>query len=294
MVEMYLELEKFNARWNIKINSQEKFNILKGRLNREIQSVLEEEIYSKDIENEFIFVNGSLTVPKKASPMSVISQGLKSTNLIEEESKVIRKLVDSKTAIDFFRNLQILFSSNYLGRVKKEILAINLNDIIRSSGYSNIVFIKKEADRFLVYPAGEKFLDEEIVNKTIEGLEGYKTAYEIFIDSLEKYSNSENTGVENINIINSLRTSLENYLKEKFSVKSQSIESIMTRYVGKYLDSKNIDKNIREMYRNLAKSIEAFNNEHVKHTANLEISKEEVELFIYLTGTLVRFLESLK
>ena len=52
--------------------------------------------------------------------------------------------------------------------------------------------------------------------------------------------------------------------------------------------------NIREMYRNLAKSIEAFNNEHVKHTANLEISKEEVELFIYLTGTLVRFLESLK
>ena len=91
MVEMYLELEKFNARWNIKINSQEKFNILKGRLNREIQSVLEEEIYSKDIENEFIFVNGSLTVPKKASPMSVISQGLKSTNLIEEESKVIRK-----------------------------------------------------------------------------------------------------------------------------------------------------------------------------------------------------------
>ncbi|HAT4290454.1 TPA: hypothetical protein I9061_003013, partial [Clostridium perfringens] len=285
MVEMYLELEKFNARWNIKINSQEKFNILKGRLNREIQSVLEEEIYSKDIENEFIFVNGSLTVPKKASPMSVISQGLKSTNLIEEESKVIRKLVDSKTEIDFFRNLQILFSSNYLGRVKKEILAINLNDIIRSSGYSNIVFIKKEADRFLVYPAGEKFLDEEIVNKTIEGLEGYKTAYEIFIDSLEKYSNSENTGVENINIINSLRTSLENYLKEKFSVKSQSIESIMTRYVGKYLDSKNIDKNIREMYRNLAKSIEAFNNEHVKHTANLEISKEEVELFIYLTGT---------
>ena len=227
MVEMYLELEKFNARWNIKINSQEKFNILKGRLNREIQSVLEEEIYSKDIENEFIFVNGSLTVPKKASPMSVISQGLKSTNLIEEESKVIRKLVDSKTEIDFFRNLQILFSSNYLGRVKKEILAINLNDIIRSSGYSNIVFIKKEADRFLVYPAGEKFLDEEIVNKTIEGLEGYKTAYEIFIDSLEKYSNSENTGVENINIINSLRTSLENYLKEKFSVKSQSIESIM-------------------------------------------------------------------
>lgn len=294
MVEMYLELEKFNARWNIKINSQEKFNILKGRLNREIQSVLEEEIYSKDIENEFIFVNGSLTVPKKASPMSVISQGLKSTNLIEEESKVIRKLVDSKTEIDFFRNLQILFSSNYLGRVKKEILAINLNDIIRSSGYSNIVFIKKDADRFLVYPAGEKFLDEEIVNKTIEGLEGYKTAYEIFIDSLEKYSNSENTGVENINIINSLRTSLENYLKEKFSVKSQSIESIMTRYVGKYLDSKNIDKNIREMYRNLAKSIEAFNNEHVKHTANLEISKEEVELFIYLTGTLVRFLESLE
>lgn len=294
MVEMYLELEKFNARWNIKINSQEKFNILKGRLNREIQSVLEEEIYSKDIENEFIFVNGSLTVPKKASPMSVISQGLKSTNLIEEESKVIRKLVDSKTEIDFFRNLQILFSSNYLGRVKKEILAINLNDIIRSSGYSNIVFIKKEADRFLVYPAGEKFLDEEIVNKTIEGLEGYKTAYEIFIDSLEKYSNSENTGVENINIINSLRTSLENYFKEKFKTDTRSIENIATKVVGPYLAEKNIDVNIRTMYINLAKSIEKFNNDNIKHTANLKISKEEVELFIYLTGTLVRFLESLK
>lgn len=291
MVEMYLELEKFNARWNIKINSQEKFNILKGRLNREIQSVLEEEIYSKDIENEFIFVNGSLTVPKKASPMSVISQGLKSTNLIEEESKVIRKLVDSKTEIDFFRNLQILFSSNYLGRVKKEILAINLNDIIRSSGYSNIVFIKKEADRFLVYPAGEKFLDEEIVNKTIEG---YKTAYEIFIDSLEKYSNSENTGVENINIINSLRTSLENYFKEKFKTDTRSIENIATKVVGPYLAEKNIDVNIRTMYINLAKSIEKFNNDNIKHTANLKISKEEVELFIYLTGTLVRFLESLK
>ncbi|EJT6172498.1 hypothetical protein N2W53_003163 [Clostridium perfringens] len=48
------------------------------------------------------------------------------------------------------------------------------------------------------------------------------------------------------------------------------------------------------MYINLAKSIEKFNNEHIKHTADLKLSKEEVELFIYLTGTLVRFLESLK
>ena len=48
------------------------------------------------------------------------------------------------------------------------------------------------------------------------------------------------------------------------------------------------------MYINLAKSIEKFNNDNIKHTANLKISKEEVELFIYLTGTLVRFLENLK
>ncbi|MGV1104079.1 hypothetical protein, partial [Clostridium perfringens] len=222
--------------------------------------------------------------------LSIATAGI----LFGKESKVIKELLNSKTEIDFFRNLQVLFLSSYIGDSLKEELGYEINNIIKASGYSNIVFIKKEENKFLIYPVGEKVLDEGAVNKSIECLEKYKTAYEIFIDSLEKYSNSENTGVENVHIINSLRTSLENYFKEKFKTDTRSIENIATKVVGPYLAEKNIDVNIRTMYINLAKSIEKFNNDNIKHTANLKISKEEVELFIYLTGTLVRFLESLK
>ncbi len=294
MEEIYLELEKFNTRWNIKINDEEKLKILKGRVSLCIQDILGQLIYSKNLENEFTFAKGSLDIPKKDSPISIFNQNVIAKNLINQESKVIKILVDSKNEIDFFRNLQILFASNYLLDFQKKILSDELNIIIEASGYSNIVFIKIEEERFLVYPAGEKILDKSIINKSIKGLEEYKTAYEIFIDSLEKYSNSRNTGVENVHIINSLRTSLENYFKEKFKTDTRSIENIATKVVGPYLAEKNIDVNIRTMYINLAKSIEKFNNNNIKHTANLKISKEEVELFIYLTGTLVRFLESLK
>lgn len=288
MVEIYSELEKFNNRWNIKINDEEKFIIFKSRINVAIQSVLDRLIYLGKIEKEFLKVKGSLEIPRNTLLISHPEIPL------GKESKVIKELLNSKTEIDLFRSLQILFSSSYIEESLKEKLRDEINNIIKGSGYSNIVFIKKEKNRFLVYPAGEKFLDKGAVNKAIDSLEEYKTAYEIFIDSLEKYSNSENTGVENVQIINSLRTSLENYLKEKFETDIRSIDNIATKFIGPYLVKKNIDVNIRTMYINLAKSIEKFNNDNIKHTANLKISKEEVELFIYLTGTLVRFLESLK
>lgn len=288
MEEIYLELEKFNTRWNIKITDDKKFSTLKNRVNVCLQNILGQLIYSQDIEFELLKVKGSAEIPR--NKYSIATAGM----LLGKESKVIKELLNSKTEIDFFRNLQVLFLSSYIEDRLKEELGYEINNIIKASGYSNIVFIKKEENKFLIYPVGEKVLDKEIVNKTIEGLENYKTAYKIFIDSLEKYSNSENTGVENVQIINSLRTSLENYLKEKFETDTRSIENIATRCIGPYLVKKNIDVNIRTMYINLAKSIEKFNNEHIKHTADLKLSKEEVELFIYLTGTLVRFLESLK
>ena len=285
MKEIYLELEKFNTRWNIKINDEKKFDIFKRRINRAIQNVLDQLIYSKDIDDELLNVKGSSEIPRNFINLD-ISYG--------KESIIIKELMNSKTEIDFFRNLQILFLSSYIEDSLKEELEYEISNIIKVSGYSNIVFIKKEENKFLIYPVGEKVLDAGAVNKSIEYLEKYKTAYEIFIDSLEKYSNSENTGVENVHIINSLRTSLENYFKEKFKTDTRSIENIATKVVGPYLAEKNIDVNIRTMYINLAKSIEKFNNDNIKHTANLKICKEEVELFIYLTGTLVRFLESLK
>lgn len=285
MEEIYLELEKFNTRWNIKITDEEKFNLFKSRINIVIQNILDQLIYSEDIENELLKIKGSSEIPRNMIKINIP---------LGKESILIKELMNSKTEIDFFRNLQILFLSSHIGDSLKEELEYQINNIIKVSGYSNIVFIKKEENKFLIYPVGEKVLDVEIVNKTIEGLEGYKTSYEIFIDSLEKYSNSENTGVENVHIINSLRTSLENYLKEKFETDTRSIDNIATKFIGPYLVKKNIDVNIRTMYINLAKSIEKFNNDNIKHTANLKISKEEVELFIYLTGTLVRFLESLE
>ena len=288
MIEMYSELEKFNTRWNIKVTDKEKFNLFKSRINIIVQSVLKELVYSEEIENEFIIAKGSLMIPKnniRISDFSIFQV---------KESKIIKELLDCENEIDLFRGLQILFLSQYIKYPLKCKLKIKIDNIIEASGYSNIVIIKKEQYKFLIYPAGEKILDEDIVNNAIESLEEYKTAYEIFIDSLEKYSNSNNTGINNLQIINSLRTSLENYLKEKFGTDTRSIENIATKVVGPYLAEKNIDVNIRTMYINLAKSIEKFNNDNIKHTANLKISKEEVEFFIYLTGTLVRFLENLK
>lgn len=283
----YLELHNFNIRWNINFTDKDKLNSLKEKINVILQKNIGFFIEQNSFERKFLELKGSKIIPQKEFEWGKVRKE-------KNENKIIKALFECEDELELFKTIQILFILSPLGNYEKNKLKEELEVAIFSSGYSNIVKIEERNKTFLVLPVGEKFLDKNLINKSIKDISNYKTAYKIFIDSLEKYSGSKNTGVENIQIINSLRTSFENYLKEKFNTDTRSIDNIATKIVGPYLAEKNIDVNIRTMYINLAKSIEKFNNDNIKHTANLEISKEEVELFIYLTGTLVRFLESLK
>lgn len=278
-------INQFNIRWSIEFDGKEKFKDLKNRINALLQSEFMDLMFLEEIEKEFDELIGISSIPNKMNLYGKLD--------FWGESKILRTLINSDKEISYFKNLQILFISDWIDGDIKENLKNKINNIIKISGYSNIVGIKKD-DKYgyIVYPVGEKLLDENAINEVIECIDTSKTSYQLFINTLEKYINSNNDELTNVDIIDSLRRVLENYLKEKFLSEKQSIKDILSQDVGKYLKEKEIDSNIRSMYVNLGISIEKFCNENTKHRADVNIKKEEVELFIYLTGTLVRFLEN--
>ncbi|MGL4847477.1 MAG: hypothetical protein ACRC28_00890 [Clostridium sp.] len=287
-MDKFEAIKQFNIRWNIKLGNKEKFKLLKNRINALLGEKLKGLIFSEEFDLEFIQIMGSNKIPVN----NIVISGLPGWN---EESKVLRRLMEYEKEIDYFRAIQILFLSNQIKDELKENLCKEITKIIEVSGYSNIVGVKKD-DKYgyIVYPEGEELLDKKVINRCLEDIGEYETAYKLLISTLEKYSDSKNTDIENVEVIDNLRKVLENYLKDKFNNSKQSIDRILKEDVCRYLDGKDINVNIRNMYVNLGMSIEKFSNENTKHTANLNITKQEVELFIYLIGTLVRFLENLE
>lgn len=148
--------------------------------------------------------------------------------------------------------------------------------------------LKKEENNYFIFPKGAEELDNALVSDVLIWLKEYPLSHKAFVKALKEYSKLTD---DNISTVADLfRKALETFFKEFFD-SSKSLENLKSEY-GNYMKSKDIPNELRSNFETLLQSYTSFNNGYVKH--NDKSSKDALEYIMYQTGSLIRFIITLK
>lgn len=176
--------------------------------------------------------------------------------------------------------LQSLFWMKSLDeKAKEELYHKFQSDILLAQMPINL--IKVQTDYFF-YPSGAKLLDQALVNDILVWIIRYEDVYNNLKNALEKYEQR----IYKRNLVDNLRLALELLLKHILN-NNKSLEN-QKNELGSYLKNKNVTGEIRSMYWTLIKYYSDYQNNHAKHSD--DVNDTEVEFILYLTGTFMRFL----
>jgi len=272
----------YNKRWKIITTKQEDFNKFKigviNNINTNIGPIFNNSLNSifcrlAIIENRNLHkynlseiknsIYGSNNLQDLLFHSEVIVNVLKTIrdNSEYDNSADIEKIIDARKSIinEFSRLIKIL---------------------------PNGITMKELKGDIIFYPSGAKLLDERLVNDLLDWLGEYPKSHRSFTHALEKYQKK----IYERNLLDDLRSSLEfflkSYLNNNKTLENQKLELL------KHMKIKNVSKEVRSMYQTLLDRYANYQNSYVKHEDN--IKEEEIEFMIYLTGTFIRFLITLK
>ena len=148
--------------------------------------------------------------------------------------------------------------------------------------------LKKEENNYFIFPKGAEELDNALVSDVLIWLKEYPLSHKAFAKALKEYSKLTD---DNISTVADLfRKALETFFKEFFD-SSKSLENLKSEY-GNYMKSKDIPNELRSNFETLLQSYTSFNNGYAKH--NDKSSKDALEYIMYQTGSLIRFIITLK
>jgi pantothenate synthetase len=165
---------------------------------------------------------------------------------------------------------EYIYSKNII--LGKIIEAIELSDINVS-----IAVAKEE---IILYPRGEKNLDEELVELPLSFLD--EKSAEHFIQGLQFYQSKKF-----IKSAESLRRSLEEFLRSKLNNKKGLKVNIIE--LQKLLKIKNLDSQIRNTILQVFTFMDQYFNENSKHNDG-NINEQENEFLVYQIGLLMRYI----
>jgi len=136
----------------------------------------------------------------------------------------------------------------------------------------------------ILYPKGEKELDNELVNFPLSFLDKDSGAH--FVQAL-KFFQSKNF----IKSAESLRRSLEEFLKKKLN-NTKGLDANITE-LQKKLKSDGRDAQVRNIIGSIFNYLDQYFNDNSKHNDG-DINNTENEFLIYQTGLLMRYIENQK
>lgn len=169
------------------------------------------------------------------------------------------------------------------GIKKRELLSI----LDRAFNESQILYaVLKDENNYFVFPKGSKELDEKLISEPLEWLNSYPNTYPLYVKTLKDYADDETPR----DIADNLRKTLEMFLQEFFNNQKNLDKNISE--AGKYLDEKNVDKDLKALFTTLLSNYNQANNSIAKH--HDRIHKNMLEFVLYQTGTFIRTLIQLK
>jgi len=270
-MDLHTKIENFNRRWNLKDDESLGESIIKFK-NRVMN----------------IFVNIDFILKS-----SSISQFCSVQGLIENDytnSNIFVALRDEKDLIKYLRMLEIIFSLDFKGdfemngTMQKKILFKKMQDIFK---FSNInARIEKINGEILILPAGEKQLDEEVVDQVLSFLDG--SALSHFIEALKDYE--KNTEKGRVNSVDHLRRSLEEQLRKELENRKGLQKNIPE--LGKKIKSIQVNDDVKNIIVSILNSLDKLFNENSKHKDGI-ISEPENEYLIYQVALLMRYVHKI-
>ncbi|MFA7361774.1 MAG: hypothetical protein WC139_12135 [Candidatus Kapaibacterium sp.] len=193
----------------------------------------------------------------------------------------------------FYKLIQSLFylpDEGWYNRYSNEMKYItDLFDIIQDIvNYSNInLSVSINNFNVILYPKGEKELDEKLVNQVLSFLNPDSNT--LFKEGLTSYL--EVTDRSFIDAVDKMRRTLEEFLRFKLSNKKGFKENIKELNTIHKADKK--DKQIRNIIINVFNYLDEYFNENTKHKDG-DIDDNECEYIIYQTGVLLRYINNIK
>ena len=278
----FKKLKEFDKRWNIKSTEtdEESFKKFKQRIINIMESV--DSGYSTGIDNMvtedsiFDFCQYYGIKEKKQSSYNKFTIIDRLYN--ESNKKEFYKLIVAILSLDIaaFNSFLAEKVNVYLKNKVKE--AIEMSDV-------NVAVRENTQGGLILYPKGEKKLDEELVNKTLLFLDDKSNKH--FEEALKAYQSKEPA-----QSAESLRHSLEEFLRHKLqNKKGLEINIKILRQGLKEEGSPTEILNIAHKTFEIFNCLDKYFNEHSKHGSR-DIPEPENEFLIYQTGLLLRYINT--
>jgi len=196
------------------------------------------------------------------------------------------RLFEENNEKEFYRLVEVILSldiTSEMGYRHEYIYSKNiiLGKIIEAIELSDInVSIAVAKEEIILYPRGEKNLDEELVELPLSFLD--EKSAEHFIQGLQFYQSKKF-----IKSAESLRRSLEEFLRSKLNNKKGLKVNIIE--LQKLLKIKNLDSQIRNTILQVFTFMDQYFNENSKHNDG-NINEQENEFLVYQIGLLMRYI----
>lgn len=299
-------LENFYKRWNITYDPQQQFVNFKNRLIKIVDQYLgnyltENNKADTEFNEYYTFHKAQEPVVKKSQP-SLLNQALPRLDNISFTEKgfgdtsIYSALESCQDVKELAFVTQLIFWVLEEDKEIQEKLVNLIKEINNSSNLSKGASFKifKKNKKITIYPCGDEFLDQGIIDYTLQGLDSYPEAAEKFQQALKNFLCKDEK--EYRGVLDDLRFSLEQLmkkiLKNKKSLENQHHREKDKSLLYKWLNDKGLHEEVINLYVGLFNSYTKYQNEAVKHKEAFSSisSKEEIEFMIYLTGNFMRLL----
>ncbi len=270
------KMEKFNKRWDITSTDsyEEAFKKFKTRILNIFGDI------DRHVTDESITAFCQYYGIKEIWHSQPYGDHSWSTNIID-------RLKAEENEREFYRLIELIFSLDITSTVgydrrytySKNIL---LRDVMNAVELSDVnVTITVPNEEVVLYPRGEKKLDEELVNRTFSFLNDKSNEH---FEHALKFYQAKNP----IKSAESLRRSLEEFLRSKLQ-NSKGLNANIAE-LQKKLKFDQRDPQVRNIIFQIFTYLDQYFNENSKHKDGY-IDPAENEFLIYQTGLLMRYLD---
>ena len=181
----------------------------------------------------------------------------------------------------FFKMIQTFF---HLPTHIEDSKIFFFNAISHSIDLSNVnLAITKKEDEVILYPRGEKFLDNNLVEEILKFLNPESQKH--FIEALAFYEKRE--AADSVKSSESVRRTIEEFLK--FKLKNQKGLDANIKELQSRLKQDGIESTIRNIIFQVFSYLDQYFNENSKHNDG-DINEAENEFLIYQAGVLMRYI----
>jgi len=203
---------------------------------------------------------------------------------------IIRELKQAVEEVKLYRILEVIFLLPFYNRTEdykgkrintRNAYYLKLEEAINLSAINLSINIKN--DEIILYPRGEKVLDNLLVNESLSFLNPESENH--FIDSLKFYQ--KRSTKDSIKSAESVRRAIEEFLRFKMANKKGLKENI--NELLKKLKEDKRDAFIRNVIFSTFSSLDSYFNDNSKHEDG-DINEQENEYLIYQAGLLMRYI----